>query len=258
MLSIHAPWIRSQLWAVKYTQQRVFLNLSITGNFVSINNIEMKKLVVVLAIAILGITKSNAQSFGFGTVTADAGFGFGMYGIRAYSPVNQQEHTGLAIVGTLPSVNAEFGLLRLIGVGVHYRRGTYGGYAGGKIRGSDICGMVNLHLANKKDKFDLLIGAGYGISGFKTNTTTTEGINARGGILRIHVTPKLYFGKYVGMFFRVAYNKHMLNNNLELTDSSGKLWTEADGATWNMGGLEFNLGVAMKLALLGGNKEESK
>lgn len=257
MLSTHARWIRSLLWVVKYTQQRVFPNSFSTSTFVSIKNIEMKKLVVVLALAILGITQTNAQSFGFGTITADAGFGFGMYGIRAYSPVNQEEHTGLAIVGTLPSVNAEFGLLRLIGVGVHYRRGTYGSYGGGKIRGSDICGMVNLHLANKKDKFDLLIGAGYGLSNFKTNTTTTESIRAAGGILRIHVTPKLYFGKYVGMFFRVAYNKHMLNNNLELTDSSGKLWTEADGATWNMGGLEFNLGVAMKLALLGG-KEESK
>ena len=52
------------------------------------------------------------------------------------------------------------------------------------------------------------------------------------------------------MFFRVAYNKHLLSNNLTITESSGKVWTQADGATWNMGGLEFNLGVTFKIDVL--------
>ncbi len=212
----------------------------------------MKSLFIsaLLVIGIISTPKLSAQSFQFGTVVADAGVGFGLYGIRAYSPINQTEHTGIGGVGTLPSVDAEFGLLRLIGVGVHYRRGTYGPYSNGKIRGTDICGMVNIHLANKKDKFDLFIGAGYGISSMKTPSGLTESLVAKGGIFRVQVAPHLYFGKHIGMFFRVAYNKHLLSNNLTITESSGKIWTQADGATWNMGGLEFNLGVSFKIDVL--------
>ena len=117
--------------------------------------------------------------------------------------------------------------------------------------------MANFHLINKKDKFDLIVGAGYGISSMKTNSGLLEIISAKGGIMRIHVTPHFYFGKYIGMFIRLAYNKHFLNNKLTLIDSNGKAWTQAQGATWNMGGVEFNMGVAFKLALFNKN-EESK
>ncbi len=212
----------------------------------------MKKTFTVLALISLIISNSklSAQTFQLGTIVADAGLGFGLYGIRAYSPINNQEHVGIAGVGTLPCVDAEFGLLRFIGVGVHYRRGTYGSYSNGKIRGTDICAMVNIHLANKKDKFDLFIGGGYGISSMKTPSDLTESLVAKGGIFRVQVVPHLYFGKHIGMFFRVAYNKHLLSNNLTITESSGKVWTQADGATWNMGGPEFNLGVTFKIDVL--------
>lgn len=216
-----------------------------------------KTTLLVLAVVVLLNLTTKSQSFKFGTVTADVGLGFGMYGIRAHSPVNNSDVSGIAIVGTLPTVDAEFGLLRIIGVGVHYRRGTYGSYQGGKIRGNDICGMVDLHLANKKDKFDLVIGAGYGMSSMITPSTSSDKLSAKGGILRVQVAPHLYFGKYVGMFFRVAYNKHLLSKNIEMIDSGGKVYTEADGATWNMGGLEFNFGVAAKFDLFS-KKEESK
>lgn len=216
----------------------------------------MKKLFFAALFAAISFTNSlTAQSFNFGTVAGDVGVGFGMYGIRAYSPINNMEHTGIGIIGTMPSVDAEFGILRLLGVGVHYRRGTYGAYSTGKIRGNDLCGMVNIHLANKKDKFDLVIGAGYGISSMKTPSNIPESLVAKGSMIRFQVEPKIYFAKFIGMFFRVAYNKHLLNNNLTITESSGKVWTQADGATWNMGGIEFNLGVSIKWDLL--KKKES-
>lgn len=218
----------------------------------------MRKTINTTIIALLLFTGNLfSQSFNMGTVAADAGFGFGFYGIKAYSPINATTHTGIAAIGTLPCVDAEFGLLRLIGVGVHYRRGTYGSYSSGKIRGNDFCGMVNIHLANKKDKFDLIVGAGYGLSSMKTSASTIESLNAKGGIFRVQVAPHLYFGKYIGMFFRLAYNKHLLNNDILIIDQSGKTWTQADGATWNMGGLEFNMGVAFKIDLLK-KKEEGK
>ncbi|MGZ3883231.1 MAG: hypothetical protein ACXVPQ_07100 [Bacteroidia bacterium] len=210
----------------------------------------MKQLsLTIIALCLLWHTSAHAQSFKFGTVTADAGVGFGLYGIHAYSPINHTEQSGLGFVGTIPSVDAEFGLLRLLGVGVHYRRGGYGAYEGGKIRGNDLCLMADLHLANKRDKFDLIIGAGYGLSTMKTPSTSTDQLSAKGGIFRIQVEPKLYFGKYVGMFFRIAYNKHFLNRSINIIDKAGRVYTEADGATWNMGGIEFNIGIAAKFDL---------
>ena len=218
----------------------------------------MRKTITTTVLTLLLFTGSLfSQSFKMGTVAADAGFGFGFYGIKAYSPINAATHTGIAIIGTLPAVDAEFGLLRLLGVGVHYRRGTYGAYSTGKIRGTDFCGMVNIHLANKKDKFDLVVGAGYGFSSLKTPSGITETLNAKGGIFRVQVAPHLYFGKYIGMFFRLAYNKHLLNKNILIVDGSGRTWTQADGATWNMGGVEFNLGVSFKMDLLK-KKEDGK
>lgn len=207
----------------------------------------MRKIILsAITFLLLFSSISNAQSFKFGTIAADAGVGFGIYGIRAYSPVNKEEHSGIGAVGTLPSINAEFGLLRILGVGVHYRRGTYGKTSAGKIRGNDFCIMGNIHLANKKDKFDLPIGFGYGLSSFKADLSSNEHIYAKGGIMRIHVSPHIYFSKYIGMYFSLAYNKHFLNKNIEAQDGNGKIYTEADGATWNMGGIEFNFGIAGK------------
>ena len=211
-------------------------------------------LVVALLIANYSL---KSQSFKFGTITADVGVGFGLYGISSHSPVNNEDISGIGLIGTLPCVDAEFGLLRFIGVGVHYRRGTYGGYKGGKIRGTDFCPMVDFHVANKKDKFDLVLGVGYGFSNMNTPNIGSESLKASGGLLRVQIAPHIYFGKYVGMFIRVAYNQHMLNNNIELIDSNGKVYTQADGATWNMAGVEFNFGVAAKFDIFK-KKEESK
>jgi hypothetical protein len=211
-----------------------------------------RSLIILLFLAIfISPGNSSAQTFRFGTVAANAGLGFGIYGITAYSPINKETHSGIGFVGTLPCVNAEIGLLRILGVGVHYRRGTYGKTSGGSIRGSDIAVMVNLHLANKKEKFDLVIGGGYGFSGMNANLSSSESLVAKGSMIRFQVAPHFYFGKnhHLGMFLRLAYNKHLLNHNIEIIDSTGKTYTEADGATWNMGGIEFNLGLAFKLDL---------
>lgn len=219
----------------------------------------MKKILTLIVLIIVANCNNNliAQSFRFGTIAADAGVGFGIYGIRAYSPINKEEAVGIGGVGTLPCVDAEFGLLRFLGVGVHYRRGTYGKNSSGVIRGSDVALMVNFHVANKNDKFDLPIGIGYGYSSMNADLTGSQHLYAKGSVIRVHVSPHIYFGKYIGMFIRLAYNKHLLNNNVELRDANGEIYTQADGATWNMGGMEFNLGVAFKLALLG-KKEETK
>jgi len=213
----------------------------------------MKKLITLFAATIL-VYSLNAQAFKFGTITADAGVGFGIYGIKAYSPINQQLHSGIGFVGTLPSFQAEFGIAKFFGIGGRFRRGTYGHAGTNKLRGNDIMLRGNFHAANNNEKFDLVIGLGYGISSFGGDVSTTEYMRAKGGIINLHVTPHLYFGKYVGMFLSLGYNKHMLNKNIEMKDSNGKLWTQADGATWNMGGVYFEFGVAGRFDIFS-NKE---
>lgn len=198
------------------------------------------KLLLLLAIVVLQ-NNLRAQSFRFGTVGADIGVGGGIYGISGYSPVNKTTVSGIGAVGTLPRINAEFGVARFFGVGISYRRGTYGKSGVDKLRGTDFMVRANFHLANKKDPFDLVIGAGYGVSNFKGPQGSGKYLNANGGILNIHVTPHLYFGKYVGMFMGFSYNKHLFNK-VEAYDGT-TLYTEANGATWKMGGLCFEFGV---------------
>lgn len=208
----------------------------------------MKKIILLFTITAIALT-SNAQSFKFGTISADLGVGFGIYGIRSYSPVNKENHSGIGIVGSLPSFNAEFGVAKFFGVSGRFRRGTYGSSGTNKLRGNDILLRANFHLANKNDKFDLVIGAGYGSSSFGGDLSDTEYLRAKGGVINLHVSPHMYFGKYVGMFLSVGYNKHMLNKNIDIRDSAGQTYSEADGATWNMGGVYFEFGVAGKFDL---------
>ena len=202
----------------------------------------MKTTLLIIIALVLLQKPITAQSFRFGTVAADVGLGGGIYGISGHSPVNNSDVSGIAAIGTLPRLNAEFGLLRFLGAGISYRRGTYGKGSAGPIRGSDVMLRANLHLANKSEKFDLVIGAGYGYSKFNGTYSSTQYINAKGGILNIHVTPHMYFGKYVGMFVGLGYNKHLFNN-VEIKDGS-TYYTEADGATWKMGGVYFEFGIS--------------
>ena len=210
------------------------------------------KLFLVFIIALLQTT-IKAQAFKFGTIAADAGVGGGLYGIRAYSPVNQTEQFGIGAIGTMPRVNAEFGVAKFFGVGVSYRRGTYGKSGTNKLRGTDAMVRANFHVANKNKKFDLPIGVGYGLSNFNGDLSATEYLRAKGGVLNVHVSPHFYFGKYIGMFLSLGYNKH-LYNQVEAFDGS-KLYTEADGATWKMGGVYFEFGIAGRFHLF--NKDEA-
>lgn len=210
------------------------------------------------SLTVLGILFSvylTAQSFSFGTITSDVGVAGGIYSVGGYSPVNNSSHTGIGIIGTLPRVNAEFGVLNFLGVGVSYRRGTYGKKNDYKLRGNDLLLRVNFHLARKKNSFDLPIGVGYGTSTFGGNINATQGIHTSGSVLNVHVSPHFYFGKYVGMFLSLGYNKHFMKK-VELIDNT-KIYTEADGATWKMGGLYFEFGIAGKFDLLKKKKETS-
>ncbi|MCW3083203.1 MAG: hypothetical protein JWP12_569 [Bacteroidetes bacterium] len=206
----------------------------------------MRKILTLIVICITAMS-AHAQSFKFGTIAADVNAGFGTYGIKAHSPVNGDDVSGIAFIGTLPEINAEFGILKFLGVGVHYRRGTYGKSSGGKARGNDIGLNVNFHLANKKDKFDLPIGVAIGGTTLYAPVNTTDYFKGKGTLINVHVSPHIYFGKYIGMTATLGYNKHVLGH-IEAV-SNGKVYTEADGATWKMGGVYFEIGIAGKFDL---------
>lgn len=213
------------------------------------------KLVSFLAILFIS-TLVNGQSFRFGTITADAGVGFGIYGIKAHSPVNGNDVSGISFVGTLPSIKAEFGLLKFLGVGGYYRRGTYGKGGGGKGRGNDIGLTLNFHLANKKDKFDLPIGVTLGTTSLYLPLSSTQSFSGNGTLINIHVSPHIYFSKYLGIFLSLGYNKHVLTNIK--TIDGGKTYTQAEGATWKMGGVYFEFGIAGRFHSLNRDPPKTK
>lgn len=208
----------------------------------------MKKIALCVAVfACFTAQQLRAQSFKAGTIAADLGVGFKFYGVRAHSPANGTDVTGIFLGGAVPTITAEYGVLNFLGVGARYSRGSYlqQGY---KVRTNDIGVNVNIHVANKKDKFDLPITLGYGFGKFKADETVSSGtgsyIHAKGGVIGLHIAPHFYFSKYVGMFVRLGYNKY-LYNNIEIVDGP-KTFDRGDGATWKMGGVEFNIGVAGK------------
>jgi len=204
----------------------------------------MKKLITLFTICIV-ISSTQAQSFKFGTIAADAGVGLRFYGVRAYSPVNKTDIIGIFLGSGLPTVNAEFGILKFLGVGVKYSRGVYA-QQGFKVRTNDMNLCLNIHVANKNDKFDLPISIGYGLGKFKADqaatSTSPQYIHASGGVVSLHISPHFYFGKYIGMYVRLGYNKY-LYNNIEFNNGAEE-WSDADGATWKMGGVDFSVGIA--------------
>lgn len=210
----------------------------------------MKKLWTLLFFAFLfSLSPAQTPAFKFGTLTPDLGVGFGMYGIRSYSPVNNETHSAIGFVGSLPTFSAEFGLLRFLGVGVMYRRGTYGRSGSETIRGNDYMVMASFHLLNKKEKFDLPIGVGYGFSSMKAKLTPPKGLQASGSIIMVHVSPHFYFGKYIGMFLRVGYRQHLFGK-MHVKDENGVSYNESQGAYWRMGGPFFEFGISGRFQLL--------
>ena len=206
--------------------------------------INYKTLVVIFAFASYS---QQAQSYGFGTISTDLGIGGGIYSIGGHSPVNNTDNSGIAAIGTLPRINAEFGLLKFLGVGVSYRRETYGKKGDNKLRGTDMMLRANLHLANSGDNFDLPIGVGFGVSTFGGSINSTQASKTSGSILNIHVSPHFYFGQHIGMFLSAGYNQHIASK-VSLIDGP-KTYTEADGATWNMSGAYFEFGICGKIHL---------
>jgi hypothetical protein len=210
----------------------------------------MKTKFLLFATALLLGTNVYAQSFKFGTVAADAGVGFRMYGVKAYSPVNNSDIIGLFVGVGLPTINAEVGLAKFLGAGIKYSRGAYA-QQGFKVRSNDVDVCLNFHVANKSDKFDLPITLGYGFSKFKADQTVTSGvgqsIHANGGVINVSIAPHFYFSKYIGMYVRLGYNKG-LYRHIDINDGT-KNYTEADGAKWKMGGIDFSIGIAGKLDL---------
>ena len=218
----------------------------------------MKTKTLFFLILLLSTTFANSQSFKFGTVAADAGVGLRFYGVRAYSPVNKTDVIGIFLGSGLPTVNAEFRVLKFLGVGAKYSRGVYA-QQGFKVRTNDYSVCVNIHVANKKDKFDLPISLCYGFSKFnadQNNSTTPQFIHINGGVVNLSVAPHFYFGKYIGMFIRLGYNKYLYNNIV--MDNGTESWTQADGATWKMGGIDFTIGIAGRFDVLKKNGTPSQ
>ena len=217
----------------------------------------MKIKILFFAGALLFINTVQAQSFKFGTIAADAGVGIRIYGVKAYSPVNKSDIIGIFLGLGLPTVNAEVGITKFLGAGIKYSRGAYA-QQGFKVRTNDVNVCVNIHVANKNDKFDLPITLGYGFSKFKADQIVTSGtgqfIHANGGVINVSIAPHFYFSKYIGMYLRLGYNKG-LYKHVDI-DSGSDHYSEADGATWKMGGLDFSVGIAGRFGLFDKKEKE--
>jgi hypothetical protein len=224
------------------------------------NSYEMKnRIFLFVSLIICIINTLNAQSFKFGTIVANAGIAGGVYISKSHFPGDTEDNLYADWGARLPSFDAEFGLLKFLGVGVHYSRSVYTLASIYKAKGKNVGLTLNFHLANKNKNFDLPIGITYGLTDFGSDenvkfSTEPQHIYASGTLLNIHVLPHFYFGKYIGMYIGISYNRQIFNKTEWLNTKDGKIYTQADGFNWRMNGVSFEMGIAGRLHLL--NKKE--
>lgn len=206
----------------------------------------MRRLLFFCGLVILSIN-SKAQTYGFGTITGDLGTGFALYSVNAYSPIRQENIYGLAATGTLPAMNVDVGINRYLGLSLRYRRGRYGSDGTDKIRGNDFTAGANFHVPLKYNYVDLPIGFRVGRTSLYGTTGNNESIDMSGNVIDFHVSPHIFFKNNLGAFLSLGFARHQFTN-ITMTDNEGTRWTRAEGASWKMRGLYFEIGLTGRLS----------
>lgn len=208
----------------------------------------MKKILILLA---MGITFSwldpvglQAQSFQKGSLVITANYGFDAYSIkqstRLYNVPNSNSDTTTGAAGTNWNIEAEYGLLNWLGVGIHLKLDNYItsydsanhykptaiGFEGGV--------LINIHII-RTQHFDLLAGCNLGFSTFTyTFDVFNDQVYGSGSWTDLHLSTRFYFGRF-GLnlnFYRpeISYPNLTTNNsNIGLGESVLTSWLGTGG-----------------------------
>lgn len=204
---------------------------------------------ILASLAFIAVLPVTAQkSFEKNTNVIAFGADLGLYNYTSKVATNPRSSSDPALNKTL-SLHYERGVLNWLGVGAKVGISDYfterdsisGDKA--KVQAFDASLLVNAHFVRAK-YVDMLGGFNIGYSNMNYSAGDQYISNAKGGGLMydIHIQPRFYFGKHVGMFINLAYI-HYSYNNMDFTNTFTRL---NDAVNLNGGGINFGLGIQGK------------
>ncbi|MCB0410730.1 MAG: hypothetical protein KDD29_10960, partial [Flavobacteriales bacterium] len=212
----------------------------------------MRKIyILVFSIFVLG---ASAQSFYKGALVTEVRTGFELYnafistnhsgGNRVYDTVYTDKSAN-----TYFGLGAEYGLHKYVGVGLSFNSHKYitekdtVTNTRPNSRANNIMAMVNLHPVTTK-KFDLVVGADIGYSGFKfsTNDSLDTYVKGTGFCFSGYLNPRIYFGNF-GIQFKLstpfARYGNVMTNNDNFNKNNSYNWIKFSAA-WGIGfGIQY-------------------
>ncbi|MGQ0829064.1 MAG: hypothetical protein ACT4ON_11805 [Bacteroidota bacterium] len=178
----------------------------------------MKKITLLIAgIIFLANTVKAQKAFEKGTIAVDLGIGIAVYGTKLHSQTTSgnktyESDTTDGAVSVIYPLAIEYGVSNWLGIGARFAYSSYfeerDSITGEKasVRGIDADIVLNFHLIKTK-RFDLPIGliVGYSNFNFKFNDPSNTVGKDDGMNYGIMLTPRIYFGDHIGIFFNLGY-----------------------------------------------------
>lgn len=187
----------------------------------------------------------SQKSFEQNTNVVAFGADLGLYSYTSKVATNPRSSSSASLNKTL-SLQYERGVLNWLGIGAKFGMSDYftetDSVTGAKatVQAIDASLLVNAHFVRSK-YVDMLGGFNIGYSHMNYSAGDQYISNAKGGGLMydIHIQPRFYFGKHVGMFINLAYI-HYSYNHMDFTNTFTRL---DDVVSLNGGGVNFGLGL---------------
>jgi len=179
----------------------------------------MKKITLILAGMALFVntTKAQDKSFQKGNISVDLGVGVAIYGTKLYSEttsgnITYKDDTTDRAGAVIFPLTFEYAVSNWLGVGARFAYSNYfeekDSISGEKsrVRGIDAGVLFNFHFVKTK-RFDLPIGFFVGYSNFNIqfNDPTNQVGKDDGFNYGFMLTPRIYFGDHIGIFFNAGY-----------------------------------------------------
>lgn len=209
--------------------------------------------IYLLVLIVLGLGL-NAQSFYKGALVTEV-----RTGLEIYNAFVSAHHTGgnrtIDTIYTDKAGNtyfglgAEYGLHKYVGVGLSFNSHKYltdkdtVTNTRPLSRANNIMAMVNIHPVTTK-KFDLVVGADFGYSGFKmqSNDSLNTYVKGTGFCFSGYLNPRIYFGNF-GIQFKLstpfARYGNVTTNNESFNKNNSYNWIKFSAA-WGIGfGIQY-------------------
>lgn len=208
----------------------------------------MIKKIAILALLISATQLSAQKSFEKNTNVIAFGADLGLYAYRSKVATNPKSDVSGALNKTL-SLQYERGVLNWLGIGAKVGISDYFTETDSithnkpKVNAIDASLLVNAHFVRAK-YVDMFGGFNVGYSNMNWSAGDQYISNAKGGGLMfdLHLQPRFYFGKHVGVFINLAYI-HYAYHDMDFTNTFTKL---NDVVDLRGGGINFGLGLQGK------------